>query len=136
MLLLPILFGGWVGLLPLNSTQRLFLLLAWYSLVFAYAIGKFFFWFFNIGVLTTKRIIDIDAVNLMNSHTTITTLDKVEEVDKHSLGIWGALFDYADIHIETAGNMPNIEFLKTPQPNEMVNIINTLVKRSNGRKHH
>jgi membrane protein YdbS with pleckstrin-like domain len=126
--LVPLIFADFIPKLPLSSTQQLFIIMAWYILVFSFSLTKLFFWYFNLGIVTNRRAIDIDAVNLLYSHTTTAILKNVEEIDKKSLGFFASLFNYADIYVETAGALPNIEFLKAPHPDNVVNIINNLVR--------
>jgi membrane protein YdbS with pleckstrin-like domain len=119
---LPVLFASWA--------QQLFIVMAWYIFVFSFSLTKIFFWYFNMGIISNRRAIDIDAVNLLFSHTTTAILKNVEEIDKKSLGFLASIFNYADIFVETAGALPNIEFLKAPHPNDIVNIINNLVRHN------
>jgi len=128
LVLIPIFFSPYLTLLKLNPNQELFLILSWYALSFSYLVTKFFFWYFNLGVVTNQKIVDVDANNLLNTVTTATVVSKVEEVNKKSLGIISSYFDYGDIYIETAGEIPNIEFLKVPHPSEVVKLINSNVK--------
>lgn len=127
-LLLPLIFGGYLSSLGLKPNQELFVVIFYYGLIFAYLFSKFYFWYFNIGVITNRKIVDVDANNLLNTVTTATTIPKVEEVEKRSLGIISSFFDYGNVHVETAGETPSIEFLKIPNPAEVVKIINLNMK--------
>jgi len=108
----------------LKPNQELFITLFYYGLIFAYLLNKFYFWYFAIGVVTNRKIIDVDVNNLLNSNTNATTVAKVEEVEKRSLGIAASIFNYGDVYIQTAGETPNVEFLKIPEPAKVVKIIN------------
>lgn len=132
LLVIPLIFGSYLNLLPLSTAQLLFIVAFWYAYTFSYVLTKFYFWYFNIGVVTNKRIIDIDAVNLLQNHTTATTTNKVEEVNKKTLGLFGSFFDYGSVFVETAGANPNIEFYNVPRPSEVVKIINSTVKINHG----
>ncbi len=132
--LLPLILGDYLARLGLSLNQELFLIVFWYGFVLSYLLGRFYLWYFNIGVVTNRKIIDVDANNLLNTITTATTVANVEEVEKRSLGILSSFFNYGDVHIETAGEFPSIEFLKIPNPAEVVKIINSNMK-INGRAH-
>lgn len=135
LLVLPFLFGNYLSLLKLSANQELFLIIFYYAVIFSYLLSKFYFWYFNIGVITNRKIVDVDANNLLNTITTATTVPKVEEVEKRSLGIFSSIFNYGDVHVETAGEIPNIEFLKVPNPAEVVKIINLNMKIHGSGKH-
>jgi len=133
MSLIPILLSPFYALSDLNYNQVLFVIALWYAILISFSLSKIFFWYYNLGVITNKRIIDIDAVNLLNNHTTATTIEKVEEVSKKSLGMIAGFFDYANILVQTAGEFPNIEYLKTPNPSEVIKIINNLQQKNRER---
>jgi len=124
LILLPLVFGNYLASANLKPNQELFITLFYYGLIFAYLLNKFYFWYFAIGVVTNRKIIDVDVNNLLNSNTTATTVAKVEEVEKRSLGIAASIFNYGDVYIQTAGETPNVEFLKIPEPAKVVKIIN------------
>ena len=130
--MLPLVFGNYLTSLGLSPNQELFMIVFWYAFVLSYLLGRFYLWYFNIGVVTNRKIIDVDANNLLNTITTATIVPNVEEVEKKSLGIMSSFFNYGDVHIETAGEFPSIEFLKIPHPSEVVKIINSNMK-INGR---
>ena len=134
--LLPLFFGQYINYININSNQQLFLIIIYYALVFSYAISKFYFWYFNIGVVTNQKIVDVDAHNLINTITTASTVDKVEEVEKKSLGVFSSVFDYGDIHVQTAGEKPNIEFIKIPHPSEVIEIINSNMRSRGPNRNH
>jgi len=130
---IPFFFADFLGDLPLKQNQQLFIIIFWYALIYSYLLNKFYFWYFNLGVVTNQKIVDIDANNLLNTQTAATIINKVEEVNKKSLGLVGSFFDYGDIYVETAGENPNVEFLKVPHPSEIVKIINNNM-RAHGSK--
>ena len=129
---LPFIFSLFLSQLKLSSNQELFLVVLWYGFTFGYLLNKFYFWYFNLGVVTNQKIVDIDANNLLNTVTTATSIGKVEEVNKKSLGIVAGAFNYGDIFVMTAGEFPNIEFNRVPHPSEIVSIIHSNMRR-NGR---
>lgn len=133
---LPLIFGEFLGYLNISANQQLFLIIGYYALVFSFALNKFYFWYFNIGVITNQKIVDVDAHNLLNTITTASVISNIEEVDKKSLGFWSSVFDYGDIHVETAGEIPSIEFLKVPHPSEVVEIINSNMKSYGANRGH
>lgn len=132
--LLLLFFAPLLTQINITTNQQLFIILFWYALVFSYMFTKIFFWYFNLGIITSKRIIDIDVVNLLNSHSTTTTIKHVEEVDKNVAGIFSALFNYGNIFVQTASEQPNIEFYNVPYPDKIVQTIHNLMSGSYGHQ--
>jgi hypothetical protein len=122
---LPLVFGDFLPLLNLTMNQELFIVSFYYAILFSYLLGNFYFWYFNLGVVTNRKIVDVDANNLLNTSTTATTISKVEEIEKKSLGLVSSIFNYGNVYVQTAGEVPNIEFLRVPDPERVVKIINS-----------
>lgn len=95
--------------------------------LFAYMWYNFLLWFFNVGIITNQRIVDIDFRSILYKEVTAAKDDKVEEVTSRSAGYLGSLFDYGNVYVETASNEINIEFERVPHPAMVVQIINELV---------
>ncbi len=106
----------------------LILLLFWYLAVFGFMLFNFLFWFYNVGLITTERIIDIDFIYLLYSEITSTLIGKVEDVTSKRIGFLSVFFDIGNVFVQTAGTEPNIEFDKIPQPNLVVRLISSLMR--------
>lgn len=126
-MLLPILAGPFLNFLPLNSTQQLFIILTWYAFILLFILSNLITWYFNLGIITTRKIIDVDVINILNSHTTETLISRIEEVNNKSKGFLSSLFNYGNIYVQTAGEEQNIEFLNVPYPARIVRMINDLM---------
>ncbi len=96
------------------------------AIIFSYAVVNITTWFFNVGIVTNKRILDLDYRPLTLRNFTGTQLDNVEDLSAVSVGPFSNIFNYGDVNIQTAGSEQNVEFLKVPFPDEVVKIINTL----------
>jgi len=96
--------------------------------VFGYWYFNFLQWFFNVGIITNKRILDVDFYGLMYKETTIAILSKVEDITTKSSGFFPSFFNYGNVFIQTAGAEVNIEFINIPKPQEVAKVINQLLK--------
>jgi len=112
----------------LKPYQIIFVNLFGLSLVFSYFYFNFLHWFFNMGIVTNKRILDIDFYGLVYKETTIAILDKVEDITAKVGGFFSSFFNYGNLFIQTAGTEANIEFINIPKPQEVAKIINQLLK--------
>lgn len=100
--------------------------------IISYAWLSFLNWYFNVGIITNRRVVDIDFYNLLYKEVTTARLDKIEDVTIKSGGFIQSLFNYATIFVQTAGTEANVEFQNVPDPSAIVHQINQLM----GKKHH
>jgi hypothetical protein len=98
------------------------------ALIFAYIWYNFLIWFFNVGIVSNLRIIDIDFHSILYKEVTAAKLDKIEEVTSKSAGYIGSLFDFGNVFVQTASSEVDIEFGRIPHPSQVVEIINNLTQ--------
>lgn len=116
----------------LSDLQIIFLNLAWHSALLSYIFINLLNWQFNIGLVTNKRIIDIDYHSILYKEINATTIDNVEDVTEKTVGLFSSFFGYGNLFIQTAGTTVNVEFINIPQPMQAVRIINNMM----GKKKH
>lgn len=102
----------------------------WYVVTFGFALMSFLRWFFNIYIVTDKRIVDIDFIHLLYKEFAEARLDRVQDISYKSSGIFSVFFNFGDAYVQTAGgDLPNIEFLAVPQPAKVVEAISELLEK-------
>ncbi|MBI5123041.1 hypothetical protein HZA75_04235 [Candidatus Roizmanbacteria bacterium] len=89
-------------------------------------------WYFNVGIITSKRVIDIDFYAVLYKEITVAQLGKIEDITVKSGGYFESLFDYGSIFVQTAGTEANVEFVNVPHPSDAVQIINKLLSKKHG----
>lgn len=89
-------------------------------------------WYFNAGIVTNKKIIDIDFYSVIYKEITVAQLGKIEDITVKSGGFFGSYFDYGSVFIQTAGSAVNVEFINIPHPSDVAQIINKLLGRKHG----
>lgn len=97
-----------------------FIVVFWYVIIFGYAFVRFLLWFFNVNIVTDQRIVDIDFPHLLFKESTATRISQIEDITHRRGGFARTIFDFGDVFVQTAGAMPNIEFLDIPRPNTVV----------------
>ena len=112
-----------------SSLEIFFFNLVWYSFLASYAFINFLMWLFNVGIITNRRIVDVDYENILIKELTGSSITDVTDVTAVTTGFVRSLFSYGDVFVQTAGVHQNIEFLKVPDPSEVVSIINKLMRR-------
>ena len=126
-LLIILIFLNFLFLNFLTPSQTIFANFFGLAFVFAYIWFNFLSWFFNVGIITNERIIDIDFHAVIYKEVTETQLSKVEDVTAKSAGFFASIFNFGTVFVQTAGTEVNIEFINVPKPSEVTKIINDLV---------
>lgn len=111
----------------LSTNYWVLITLSYYLAVLAFIFAKFIDWFYNISIVTDKRIVDIDYSNLISHDIAMTKVDLVEDVRYTQMGFVQSLFNYGDVFVQTAGKHENFDFLKTPKPVRTTTIIESLI---------
>ena len=101
--------------------------LLWYLFTFGFALSNFLHWYFNVYIVTDKRVVDIDWYSLLYKQLSSTDLDKIQDVTYKQGGILDSFFDFGTVLVQTAGTEPNFEFEEVPQPEHVVRQINEIV---------
>jgi membrane protein YdbS with pleckstrin-like domain len=92
------------------------LLIVWLLLLSGYALQRYLYWFFNVYIVTNKKLVDVDYFNLFYKRISETHLENIEDITHSVGGIVQNNFDFGNIHIQTAGTQGNFEFLEIPDP--------------------
>ena len=98
----------------------------WYLVTFAFILESFLIWFFNVSIVTTQRVVDIDFLNLLYKEVSDLELNRIEDVTYKMGGGIRTIFNYGDVFIQTASEIPNFEFLAIPKPDEVVELLHKL----------
>ena len=100
--------------------------LGWYLITIAFFLENFLTWFFNVNIVTDERVIDIDFLNLIYKRVSDTNIDKIQDVTYTMGGVARTLFNYGDVFIQTAAEVPNFDFLAVPNPDKIAKILQDL----------
>lgn len=111
----------------LSFQQGIFLIIVGVVFLGSFVWFNFLSWFFNVGIITNERIIDMDYHGIIYKEITGTHINRVEDITVKSGGFFESFFDYGDIFVQTAGKEANIEFANVPKSSEVVRIINNLI---------
>lgn len=101
----------------------------YYLIVLTYILINFMTWYYNIFIVTQKRVFDIDFADLVYQNVALTKLDLIQDIDYTQTGFIRSFFDYGDLFIQTAGDKPNFEASSIPSPAKAAQIIENLIGR-------
>lgn len=122
----PTLFTWFPLLSFLPDRFQFAFLLLWYLITTAFVLEKALSWFFNVYVLTDERILDVDFYNLIYREVSDAKIDKIQDVTYKMGGVTSAIFNYGSVYIQTAGTLPNFEFLAVPNPASVAKVLQEL----------
>lgn len=103
------------------------LTLFYYLVVFGYAIVSFMTWFYNVSLVTNKRVVDIDFSDVIYHNVAATKIILIQDVDYTQSGFIRTFFNYGDVFVQTASDSPNFDFLAVPKPGQVVNLLESLI---------
>lgn len=111
-------------LLP-TGFQIIFVMI-WYLITFAIALEKFLTWFFHVNIVTDERVVEVDFVNLFYREITDANIDQIQDVTVEVGGAIRTYLHYGDVVIQTAAEVPKIEFEDVPNPDRVAKILREL----------
>jgi hypothetical protein len=135
MFVLPFALPFIPSFLFLPATFRTVLLVAWYVVTLGYAVERFVMWYYNIYIVTDERLIDMDFYSLLFKRVSETKLPHVEDITAASGGVIQSFFDYGDVLIQTAAEIPEIEFERVPHPTQVTKLISELIDKEDEEIH-
>ena len=109
----------------------LFFLIFYYLVVGTYAYIDFITWYYNVALITDRRVIDVDFSSLVYKDVATTKLSLVQDVSYAQVGVIRTFFDYGNILIQTAGSLDNFTFESSSKPEEVVHIVEELIGKRN-----
>ncbi len=84
---------------------------------------EFFDFYFDLHIVTDRRVVDIDQRRLFDRQIAKLLLEDVQDVETSVKGILPTFFNYGDVTIQTAGTKPNFIFNQIQHPKEVAAII-------------
>lgn len=95
----------------------------YYLVIFTYAFVNFITWYFNVALITNKKVIDVDFSKLVYKNVAATKHSLLQDASYSQIGVLRSLFDYGDVMVQTAGSLENFEFPAVPNPERVVRIV-------------
>lgn len=121
---------GILGYLPILSFLptrfQLVGILIWYLVTAAFILEQFLTWFFNVYIVTDERVVDVDFLNLIYKEVSDAKIDRIQDVTYKMGGFVRTIFNYGDVFIQTAAEVPNFEFSAVPNPAQISRILQEL----------
>ena len=134
MLIAPFFLGIFPILSFLPDNFQLVAVMGWYAVTVILALEGFLTWFFNVNIITDERVVDIDFHNLIYKEVSDTKVDNIQDVTYKMGGVIRTIFNYGDVQIQTAAEVPEFEFLAVPKPDRVAKVLQDLVMEEEQEK--
>jgi len=92
-------------------------------------------YYLDVWIVTNKRIINIEQMDLFHRRLSEQKLFRVQDVTAVQKGMFATLLDYGHVSVQSAAEQARFEFEQVPRPNEIARKITELVE-SDKRQHH
>ncbi len=95
----------------------------YYLIIVGFMYLSFITWFYNVGIISTKQVIDIDFTDIMYREVAKVRIEDVIDAEYTQGGFLHSFFNYGNTFIQTEGVKPNFEFHSIPNPDKATDII-------------
>lgn len=99
----------------------------WYLFFVGFIFMRALNWYFNVYIVTNKKIVDVDFHRLLHRNISQASLRNIEDITNTMSGMFSILFNYGDVIIQTAGETREFDFLFVPNPSLVQDIIADMV---------
>ena len=89
----------------------------------------------DLFIITDSRVIGIEQISALSRSVTECSLDRVQEVNAHTAGIFQTIFGFGDVHIHTASETSNMIVNYAPDPIENCRRINNVIQEYRNNHH-
>jgi membrane protein YdbS with pleckstrin-like domain len=136
--LAPLFIGALTPLLNIDlsnipSSLGLVFLLINYLLVSVIIFEGFLHWYFNVYIITSKNVIDVDFHSVLFKNIDMAPLRNIEDTSSSMAGLLNSIFNYGNVIVQTAGSSKNIEFTSVPKPHQVADFILDHLHRIHGK---
>jgi hypothetical protein len=123
-ILLAVVYNYRIELFRYITPSAFSILLSLYvSGIFTYGLIKFSEWYYNIFIITNKRIIEYTFTPLSKVRTSEAELIHIQDVSESVVGILPVFFDYGDLLIQTAAQHTRFTIESVPRVTWLRNIL-------------
>lgn len=99
---------------------------AWYLITFAFIFEKFLSWWFDVYIITDERVIDIEFNNLLDKKFSEAKISMIQDITSRVSGVAQTMFNYGNVFIQTAAEVPEITFEMVPHPEKIIKVLQVL----------
>jgi hypothetical protein len=99
----------------------------WYLVTFGFGFQIFVNWYFNVFIITNKKIVDVDVAGLLYKNISEASLRNIEDTTSNVRGTLGTIFNVGDMYVQTAAEAREFEFTSIDNPSHIRDILSDMV---------
>ncbi|MFZ5424394.1 MAG: PH domain-containing protein [Patescibacteria group bacterium] len=99
----------------------------WYLFTFGFILTNILGWYYNVYIVTNKKIIDVDFHGILYRNVSEAPIRNIEDITNRISGAAQVIFHYGDVIIQTAGETREFDFIAVPDPSRVQDVISDLV---------
>lgn len=107
----------------------------WYLLIFGLSFQSFLLWFFNVYIISNKKIVDVDFHGLLYKNISEAPLRNVEDVTSTISGTAQVICNYGLVTVQTSAEQREFEFDDVQNPAKIRDLISDLVMEVKSGNH-
>jgi len=89
----------------------------------SYLLYNYLVWRWDVYILTSQRVIDINQKTLFHRVVSEATLGNIQDTTYEIKGVWQTFFNYGRVNILTASTGANINFEDVSQPQHVMDLV-------------
>ncbi len=101
----------------------LFFAAAWWLMLWVLFWMIWTAYYLDVWYVTDRRLIDVEQHWLFSRQVSELRLDKIQDITVEVHGLFAHLFQFGDIHVQTAGQSREIKIKSIPNPHQLKEII-------------
>jgi hypothetical protein len=86
-------------------------------------------YYLNVHIISDRRIVDINQEGLFFHTISELHIENIEDVTSETKGLFGTLFNYGMVYVQTAGTIERFEFVNVPNPASVERLILDLYEK-------
>ena len=106
------------------------LIIAWYLVALVYIVEQFITWYFNVYIVTDRRIVDVDFTPLFSKKISEATYNNVEDTSFSMDNLFQTIFNYGHVFVQTAAENREFDFHDVPNPSIVQDKISDLAAKA------
>ncbi len=110
------------------------IIIIWYLVVIGFILQSYISWYFNVYIVTNKRLLDVDFIPLFYKRVSETNYDKVEDSSYEMNNFFQTVFNYGTVFVQTAAENREFEFKNVPNPAKVQDIISDYANKASEDK--
>lgn len=120
--------------LPFSLATAVAGFFVWTLIALGIAFQQYLHWYFNLYILTNRRVVDIDFFGLFHRQISQTHLTNVQDITFSKGGILQNFLDFGNMNLQTAGTETNFEFHNIPDPETNQKHVVSLLRKIKSQK--